>query len=341
MIFLMNKKHLLTEAEALARDPGFRNWILHPDSEVSRFWSEFQLENPSETEKILLAKEIVLFTARRSENLDEPHKQQLHQNLMLRIAGFDRRRLVRRAIVGTAAAMVLLFTAYSYLQYPGGKMQPLSYQAPFGQRKAVVLPDSSLVELNANSELKLGNQWHEGIREVWLNGEAYFDVKKKPINGNKFTVHTAGLDVEVLGTHFNVNSRDDETQVFLEEGKVRLLVKEPTEAIKELYLDPGDLAHIGPKSQQIIRQTRDQAKSVTSWKGGYLVYRNATLAEVIKDIHNTYGKRVRVDDQILLTRRINGAIPTDDLEEFINVAELLFGVEVRLQNDELLFIQTG
>ncbi|MBK8505327.1 MAG: FecR domain-containing protein [Saprospiraceae bacterium] len=99
------------------------------------------------------------------------------------------------------------------------------YTAGFGERQKIVLPDGSAVDLNANSSLRLGSQWVEGIQEVWLEGEAYFEVEKNLSKGVKFTVHTNGPDVEVVGTHFNVDSRKEETRIYLEEGKVCLILK--------------------------------------------------------------------------------------------------------------------
>jgi ferric-dicitrate binding protein FerR (iron transport regulator) len=211
------------------------------------------------------------------------------------------------------------------------------YTTGFGERQKIVLPDGSVVDLNANSTLKLGNRWDQGIREVWLEGEAYFEVEKYLANSVKFTVHTNGPDVEVVGTHFNVDSRKEETLVYLEDGKVCLILKDLDDAEKEVFLVPGELAYFTKDDYHVTKQNSKQATSLVSWKIGYLVYDNTSLSEVMQDITFTYGKRVKVTDESLLSRKINGAIPTNNLDEFIKVTELLFGVHAEIEESQILF----
>ena len=87
----------------------------------------------------------------------------------------------------------------------------------------IKLPDGSLVQLNANSTLSFDTQWDASAdRCVWLNGEAFFEVEKKPETKQKFKVITADLTVEVLGTEFNINSHHQQTRVFLQEGEDKI-----------------------------------------------------------------------------------------------------------------------
>jgi ferric-dicitrate binding protein FerR (iron transport regulator) len=111
----------------------------------------------------------------------------------------------------------------------------------YGETARIKLPDGSMVVLNAHSTLTY-NDWSEGqTREVWLNGEAFFEVQKKhDATGRvKFVVHTGDLNVEVLGTRFNVSNRGLRTQIVLEEGKVRLRYEQETE--KVIDMQPGEL----------------------------------------------------------------------------------------------------
>lgn len=85
------------------------------------------------------------------------------------------------------------------------------YATQYGEQRVVELPDHSVVSLNANSTLRFRNDWSQAntLREVWLDGEAFFSVQKQEgaAGPAKFIVHTNDLDVEVLGTRFNVSNR--------------------------------------------------------------------------------------------------------------------------------------
>jgi ferric-dicitrate binding protein FerR (iron transport regulator) len=105
------------------------------------------------------------------------------------------------------------------------------------------------VLLNANSQLRTPARWPAGARrEVWLEGEAFFQVTKKGAapgggtDGARFVVHTGQVDVAVLGTRFNVTNRRGQTTVTLNEGKVKL---EEGDLDGAVIMEPGELVRLG------------------------------------------------------------------------------------------------
>lgn len=146
------------------------------------------------------------------------------------------RQLLRVAAVFLAVAIVggLLFLSLHEHE------NPICICTAYGKTERITLPDQSVVLLNANSVLSYNDKWTDNkTREVWLAGEAYFEVKKSDARGNaKFVVHTDQLSVEVLGTEFNVNNRRGKTQVVLNAGKVRLTSDTTLE--KEIIMAPGE-----------------------------------------------------------------------------------------------------
>ncbi len=334
----MQKDFTRLSTDELARDHCFRNWILHPDWENDLFWKGFLLNHPSQSDKIALARELVYAAVRISgESLTPSRKKILHEELISKIEKHKKHIRFRRITYSLVAAVALLLVSFVILDYVTGTFDTTRvYSTKFGERMEVVLPDGSLVDLNANSKLILGDHWEKGQREVWLEGEAYFQVKKNYSTGVKFTVQTSDLDIEVMGTGFNVNSRAAETKVYLKEGKVRLVLKDHEEDQQELFLNPGDLAHFQEDKHHVTRQTSKQAESLVSWKSGYLIYNNASLTQVIEDIQTSYGKEVLVIDSTLLDRRINGALPTSDLSEFVKMTELLFNVKANIEKNRII-----
>lgn len=122
-----------------------------------------------------------------------------------------------------AAAAVLLVAVLSislkFLISNAGKPQ---LATNYGQIKQDKLPDGTEIILNANSKLTYPKQWKEGTdREVWINGEAFFHVKKT-VQHNKFIVHTDAFDIEVTGTSFDVINREGKSSIILKEGSVKI-----------------------------------------------------------------------------------------------------------------------
>lgn len=327
---MKNKTFTDYSIDQLARDEDFRRWVFQPKPEDHQFWQELVERRPDMLEKVLTAQKLLQTSGKlRTEGqLDPDRKDLLHRQLMQRIQRDKtngRRRIFR---YGIAAAVSLLFiVGLSYLFQMAGHDNRLVYRTDYGERMQFELPDGSLVDLNAHSILQLGEHWEAGDREVWLNGEAYFTVTKKPATGAKFIVHTPELDIEVLGTQFNVNTRKKNTKVLLEEGQVRLLVKEDVNTKEEMLLAPGEMANFSQQTRRIRKETVQQTQTVVSWKEGYLIYQGVSLEDVIADIEDTYGMPVRLADSAMLTKEINGALPTDNLDEFLRMVETLFDVK--------------
>ena len=156
-------------------------------------------------------------------------------------------RIIRLVRVVAAAACIAAFGfGIWWIGARTGRPQYASERTGYGEMKTIVLPDSSVVILNSNSSLRIPEQWSDAEgRQVWLEGEAYFQVQKQPATVRKFVVHTRQVDVEVLGTKFNVNTRRQQAVVSLEEGKVRLLVYKGDSAVLEkrapVVMRPGQV----------------------------------------------------------------------------------------------------
>ena len=139
-----------------------------------------------------------------------------------------------------------------------GKSQ-LTHTTEFGQIVEQQLPDGTKVTLNANSSVILGDDWGaEKPREVWLKGEAFFNVAKSP-KKQQFIVHTSRFDIIVTGTQFNVVDRPGRVNIMLQEGAVIL----KTEDGQETLMKPGDFVEY--KEDQLSKKELTVA-NITSWK---------------------------------------------------------------------------
>lgn len=237
----------------------------------------------------------------------------------------------RRSWLAIAAAISLL--VIGFVLWPKSSEQMYTYSTVQDQWKIIELPDGSSVKLNANSELSFTKHWKPGNhREVWLKGEAFFEVERKPATNAKFTVITDDLEVEVLGTAFNVNTRGEQTDVFLEEGSIKLNLDG-----REETLIPGDFITYSSKDKTIIeRKDKTTAATHASWKDGVLELKDRTVQEIINKIEEIYSVEVEIQDSSILQEVKTLSVPKDKLEVAIPVLERIFGSEISKDGKRLI-----
>lgn len=164
----------------------------------------------------------------------------------------------------------------------------LTLSTPKGGQYQIVLADGTKVWLNAGSKLQYPKVFTGDVREVELDGEAYFEVaknKQKP-----FIVHTRNEKVEVIGTHFNVNaySEDHESKVSLLEGKVRVSLPKGGEKL----LNPGQQTVVHGDNMRVQEVNIDE---IIAWKNGEFMFSNETLRSALRQVSRWYDIDIQVD----------------------------------------------
>lgn len=184
-----------------------------------------------------------------------------------------------------------------------------------GETYRVRLPDSSTVWLNAASSLKYPVSFkNSSTRVVQLSGEAYFEIYKD--RRHAFIVRSRGQEVEVLGTHFNINAYHDEPGIktTLLEGSVRL----KSERGASRMLKPGQQAELTDGKIKILPA---DTRSVTAWKDGYFRFRNESLKSVMRKISRWYNVEV-VFEKGLPEDTYSGAVARhDNLSQVLEIME--------------------
>ncbi len=209
-------------------------------------------------------------------------------------------------------------------------------QTTYGQTRSLQLPDGSVVTLNANSTLRYHSfPGMRALREVELEGEAFFRVKKagKPGNRVKFVVHTDELDVEVLGTEFNVSTRRAGTQVVLQSGSVQLSLKGPGQEV--ILMKPGDLVAVTGNSWRVEQKLVDP-RQYAGWQHHEWVLNNAPLRELTNKIEDSFGLKVEFADTNLAGLRLHGRFPSDNLNKLMQILSASAGVQVRQEGNTLI-----
>ena len=171
---------------------------------------------------------------------------------------------------------------------------------PMGGKFKVILPDGSLVLLNAASTLKYPVRFDEKLRKVSFTGEAYFEIAKLEDKRKKrvpFYVYSNDQIVEVLGTHFNINSYDNEeySKTTLLEGSVKIINEKSAAPAK--ILKPGQQAVIKRGDVQTKIMIADEAQAL-AWKDGYFLFKNTNIKDVVNELERWYNVDIQYEDEM-------------------------------------------
>ena len=204
---------------------------------------------------------------------------------------------------------------------------------PYGKRSEIILADGTKIWLNAGSTLSYPVRFTGNSREVYLSGEAFFEVstdRSKP-----FYVITGDLRIKVTGTRFNVTSYNDDivTQAVLVEGRI--------EAAKNrlfgrsVELSPGERI-VYDRKENKMKKDKVDTELYTSWVNGYLILENEPVEEIFKKLERYYDKKIVVEGlsgQYRFTGKLNLA---EDLEKVLkNVA---FPASFTVENKDGVYI---
>ncbi|MCT4587166.1 MAG: DUF4974 domain-containing protein [Carboxylicivirga sp.] len=172
-----------------------------------------------------------------------------------------------------------------------------------GQKSKAVLPDGSIVWLNADSEIQFNTDF-SNKRQVRLKGEAYFEVEKDSLN--KFEVVTNDFNIVVHGTRFNVMSYDDfsYTQTTLVEGCV-----EVKQGDQQIMMEPGEQLRYQDGK---FRKTKVAAEKAVAWKSNKLVFEGVEFAEIVRRLERWYGVEIIVENERLLKHNFTGAFKNEE-----------------------------
>lgn len=234
---------------------------------------------------------------------------------------------------GLVATLALLVGLFFYLW--GGPeflgQQEIVYQTGYGERLEIDLDDGSHITLNANSELRWFENWASAqYRKVDLKGEAFFEVKKQ--DGIPFTVNTNDVAVEVLGTSFNVDTREEKTEVYLDEGKVNLKLLEDLNVEgelkeKEIIMKPGEQVRYSAREKKIEKSEGQDLITAASWKKNVLNFKKMEFRDVLELLRDIYGQSFECKDGELLTKPMYLGVPYSDWEAVRQALELSLNIE--------------
>ncbi|HEX7845956.1 MAG TPA: FecR domain-containing protein, partial [Chitinophagaceae bacterium] len=294
--------------EELIQDEFFIDSIRMPDKEREDFWKAFLLEYPDRRNVIETAEHFVRSLKFQPVVAPAGTKEKLWEQVIAgsRSKGTVVKMKTKRWQVWVAAAAVLFAVVLAGFLLTGESKEKINTQ--YAEVKQLVLPDQSVVTLNANSTITFKKEWKKNeVREVWLKGEAFFEVKHlnqegQPVKEHeRFIVHAGETSVEVLGTSFNVSDRQTVTKVMLQTGKVRIDFKDKKTA--SLLMEPGEVVKYDQQSKRLVKE-KTTTEKYTSWKKKEFLLDNTSVEEVVTVIENTFGYKVVIEGKDMLNRQL-------------------------------------
>lgn len=222
----------------------------------------------------------------------------------------------RMRILAAAAAVILLClsvgTVYLY-------MQPTSLQtvSTMAETRNVILPDGSSVLLNRHSSLSYPKRFKSDNREVQLTGEAYFEVSKD--QKHPFIVQTEHINVQVLGTHFNVDAyrNNPEVKTTLLTGSVAVSNKSKSVRV---ILKPNEIAIYNKVEEKLTRKVLENVEDEISWRQGEFIFDDLPLQEIARELSNSFGATIHIADTALQNYRITARFRNgEDLATILSV----------------------
>jgi len=208
------------------------------------------------------------------------------------------------------------------------------------QRVNLTLGDGTRVMLNAGSEMKFPNQFKRDIREVYLEGEAFFDVKSNP--QRPFVIHSAGTKIQVLGTSFVVRSYDEENEVrvVVKEGRVSF-GPEGGKSNSGALLTANELGRYHFDKREIETAKVHDIQLYFSWRKGYLKFDEKPMKDVAKALQRRYGIKVNFKDPNIKKKKLTAFLKSRSIKNVLNVIAMSLDLDYKLEQDEVTFLKNA
>jgi transmembrane sensor len=198
-----------------------------------------------------------------------------------------------------------------------------------GMVSHLILNDGTQVWLNSGATLQFPLQFTGEKRNVKLTGEAYFEVAKD--EKHPFVLNAQKLNIEVLGTSFNVVSYDDESisEVVLASGKIKLFEQSDNKIKQFGYMHPGQKAVYSKASQKVITSEVDVNKYI-AWRQGKLVFNDDPMGDVIKRLGHWYNVEIEVKDPEINNYIYTATFTNENLKQVLYLLKISAPIDYQL-----------
>lgn len=216
----------------------------------------------------------------------------------------------------------LVYDASKLVKADGQSVSINTITTPRGGQYQIVLPDGTAVWLNAASSISFPTAFTGKERKVTITGEAYFEVardKSKPFRVSVIPREgvTGGMEVTVLGTHFNINAYPDEDAIrtTLVEGSVVV-----RKAGAQMKIVPGEQASVAVNGA-VFNKSHPDIEEVLAWKNGRFKFNNTGVVGIMRQIARWYDVEIKTEGDLSAIRFSGGISRKDNIEKLLEILE--------------------
>lgn len=220
-----------------------------------------------------------------------------------------------------------------------------------GSKTMVKLPDGSAVWINSDSRLQYANDFKGKSREVWLDGEAFFDVKKDP--AHPFIIHTNKINIKVLGTSFNVKSYPDDQVIETSLIRGRIEVSFNDRPAENIILRPNEKLTVRKDQSEPVKSAlgaerpskikldnllppNDQSPLVeTAWMDNKIAFSNSPLSEVAHLLERRFDITIEFKNQDVMKYRYTGIFDDESINDILNIMKISKPFNYKLDGKKL------
>ncbi|WP_158856503.1 FecR family protein [Lunatibacter salilacus] len=362
-------------AEDFVLDPSFKKWVLQPNAASNLYWEDLLVKNPSKYKEAKDARAIILrLNTKTQPKMSDREMSDLWKDIDSKMSevvglkasskeikviplnslstlergganppsGFKFLDSFRFRVAGILLMAFSLGFMYSWffsdavipeVDIPVVAM--VEHRTVPGVKSHLTLSDGSQVILNSGSELKYVKDFEKDRREVYLKGEAFFNIAKD--SNRHFIVISKDTKTTALGTSFNVRAYEGETlNISLLTGKVA--VNREGVMKEAVFLDPGEALRIDMENDRFVKTDFDR-DLVIGWTKKWIIFQKTPLIEAIRVLENWYGVKIQIarqpGDQVLLSGRFQDETLENVLEGLKFSARFDFAIDK--ENVKIIF----
>ncbi len=236
-----------------------------------------------------------------------------------------------------AACVIVVLSLLNYNMSHKQKQlaaQSFTVSAEKGQRAFVTLPDSTKVWLNSDTKISYPADYGMKERNVALVGEAYFEVAKNP--EKRFVVEAKGLQVEALGTAFNINAYKEDNKIIasLFSGSVRVSYDDHV-----AILQPYESVKVDLLTRGFFQYKDESMKDIALWRENEITFDGESLEEITHIMNRLYNTTIHIEDESLKKECYVGTIRNNSLENFIDIINLTTPVVYEYKGDTVFLLR--
>lgn len=348
--------------EWLLCEESFQQYCLGTNAESQNLWEQWIIENPDKKVEFFEAKRLFFVLSAQQGNREQQltdlksgiaqiadFKSQFDAQELefFNVRPIKKSKLNLTSISLVAASLLLiasLFVYFNYLNLDGQNV--LEFSSGRSSRRTVILEDGSVITLRRNSRLKLSPTFDNNEREVWLTGEAFFNIshnKAKP-----FIVHAGENNITVLGTIFNVMAYPNAsfTETTLLEGMVRithnldselLVILKPHQKLvsktssEKKKLQPNQSVVVKPE----VMLVKNNSGTETKWVRNKMSIEDESLKEIANKLENFYGVKIQINDEEVGKYRYSGVFENESLIKTLEALQLSYHFNFKAEQNKI------